>query len=170
MKETWKDIDGLGGRYQVSNLGRIRSMPNRAHKSIIILSVPTNKNGYKQVCFYDGNIYVHKYVHRLVAVAFIPNPNGLPEVNHKDGNKANNRIDNLEWCTSSWNKRHYIASFYDIATDARAKKVLCIETGIIYPGVKYAERAIGKSHGSIQRVLSGKNRTAGGYHWAYAEK
>lgn len=92
----------MNGLYQVSNLGRIRSIKNGTK----IKKQYERPNGYMQVCLYqNGKITTYK-THRLVAEAFIPNINNLPEVNHKDENKINNCVDNLEWCTSSYNKNY----------------------------------------------------------------
>ncbi len=110
--EIWKDIIGHEGTYQVSNLGRVKSL-NRIiiysngcvhNQHGKILSGFINTNGYKSIDLYKNKKSKKYYIHRLVAEAFIPNPNNLPEVNHKDENKLNNIVDNLEWCTSSENK------------------------------------------------------------------
>jgi hypothetical protein len=131
----------------------------------------------------DGRYY-KKYIHRLVADAFIPNPNNLPFVNHKDEDGTNNFIDNLEWCTREYNVN------YGTAKERRAKKirgvphteehkkkirdgsttckkVLCIETGIIYKSIREAERQTGVNHNNIGETCSGKRKTAGKMHWKY---
>lgn len=94
MVEVWKDIEGYEGLYQVSNMGRVKSLIKG-----IILKQWTDKDGYRQV----GLLKKTFKVHRLVAKAFIENPDDLPLVNHKDENKANNNITNLEWCTNEYN-------------------------------------------------------------------
>ena len=98
--EIWKDIVGFNG-YEVSNLGRVRSF----HKGGRILS-PGLVSGYLQVNLYCGGKRNQMYVHRLVAETFIPNPESKSEVNHIDGNKSNNRVENLEWATPSENAQH----------------------------------------------------------------
>lgn len=100
MQEVWKNIDGFDGKYQISTWGNVR---NRSGK---ILKPYKNKKGYLKVGLFSDGV-VHKYrINRLVATAFIPNPFKLPQVNHKDGNKQNNSITNLEWVTDAMNKEH----------------------------------------------------------------
>ena len=107
MEEVWKDIEGFEGLYQISNLGRVKSLERySAQKHLIeekILKTCHAQAGYVDVSLYkDGKRY-HKKPHKLVADAFIPNPNNLPEVDHMDTNKDNNCVDNLRWVTHSEN-------------------------------------------------------------------
>lgn len=107
MEEIWKDIEGYEGIYMVSNLGRIKSLPRscpglNANKEII-LKQSEDKNGYLLVGLHKNGKSKTVRVSRIVAKAFIPNPNEYPEVNHKDENHQNNRVDNLEWCTTQYN-------------------------------------------------------------------
>ena len=106
MNEEWRDIKGYEGKYQVSNLGRVKSLGNNKSKKEKILDPKSNMYGYKEVRLSkEGKRKPYK-VHRLVAIYFIPNPNNYKEVNHKDENKQNNRIDNLEWCSRLYNVRY----------------------------------------------------------------
>ena len=102
--EAWKDSEGYEGLYQVSSLGRVRSLP-RASTAGKVLVMPI-KNGYPTVCLSKNNEKKTRQVHRLVAEAFISNTQGKTEVNHIDGNKTNNAIENLEWVTRSENESH----------------------------------------------------------------
>ena len=104
-EEIWRDISGYEGHYQVSNFGRVKSF----HKGGRILK-PGLVLGYLKVSLNSGGKVAQRKVHRLVAEAFIPNPNGKPEVNHIDGNPRNNHVDNLEWCTQLENIRHAYAT------------------------------------------------------------
>ncbi len=98
--EVWKDIEGYNGRYQVSNFGRVKSFQRLDEK---ILSIEGKKRDYAKVVLFKDNVAKTFLLHRLVAIAFVPNPENKPEVNHIDGNKKNNCAENLEWVTKSEN-------------------------------------------------------------------
>ncbi len=114
MKEIWKDIKGYEGLYQVSNLGRIKSVDRiierrkkgKYFKKGNILKLQKSKQGYYICKLSYQNKKPTRNVHRLVAEAFIPNTDNLPCINHKDENKLNNNIDNLEWCTYEYNNKY----------------------------------------------------------------
>ena len=102
MEEVWKSVVGYEGYYEVSNLGRVRRVTNKNN-----LLVPnTLPYGYLQVCLSVNAVRKQHRIHRLVAEAFLPNPNNLPIVNHKDWNPSNNRVDNLEWCDVKYNNSY----------------------------------------------------------------
>ena len=130
--EVWKDIEGYEGLYQVSNFGNIKSLPKVRHngrgtyiQKEKILKPSNTSTGYKKIeLCKDGKRKGFK-VHRLVAIAFIPNPDNKPEVNHIDGNKINNNIDNLEWVTSSENTIHaYETGLNSNKKDLDEKKII----------------------------------------------
>lgn len=105
--EIWKDIEGFEGLYQVSNMGRVRSLDrtdkNGQFRKGRVLADKHNNRGYHLVSLCRDGDTKYRLIHRLVAIAFLDNPNNLPEVNHKDENKANNSVSNLEWCTRPYN-------------------------------------------------------------------
>lgn len=112
-REEWKDVEGYEGIYQVSNLGRLKSLERIVHSKkwdrrepSKILSPPQLKSGYLIASLHKEGKTKSVLLHRLIAKAFIPNPNNLPQVNHKDGNKQNNMIDNLEWVSAQDNIIH----------------------------------------------------------------
>lgn len=104
--EIWKDIKGYEGLYQVSNLGKVRSMNFLKKKIVHELRLHEHRNGYISAMTQVKSVQKRLSVHRLVALHFIPNPENLPDVNHKDFNKQNNHFDNLEWNTKKQNIRH----------------------------------------------------------------
>ena len=103
--EIWKPVIGWETLYEVSNMGNVRSLH---YKQPYLMNPVIDAKGYKRVSFTKRNSkkYVRCGVHRLVAQAFIPNPDNLPEINHKDEDKLNNRVDNLEWCTHMYNNNY----------------------------------------------------------------
>ena len=111
MIEEWKDIKGYEGVYQVSNMGNVRTLDHFIidksgrvqHIKARILKLHTYPNGYKDVMLQNNGVAKRHLVHKLVAIAFIPNPNNLPEINHKDESRDNNCANNLEWCTRKYN-------------------------------------------------------------------
>lgn len=164
--EIWRDIADYEGLYQVSNLGRVRSLK---FGRVLILKTRPNNSGYSQVWLYrDGRYEVHR-VHRLVAETFIPNPDNKREVNHLNGDKTDNRVGNLEWCTSSENKRHAVATGLLKSGENRHDAKLTAEQ-VIYTrdnpdGLTGAElaRLFGVDKNTISKIQLGKKyRNVGG--------
>lgn len=106
MTEIWRDVDGYDGKYQVSNCGRVRSFK---YKMPRIMKLAVLKVGYPSVHLQLGGKSKLMYIHRLVAQAFVDNPEGKPQINHINGDKTDNHAENLEWCTRSENMRHAVA-------------------------------------------------------------
>lgn len=179
LKEIWKDIKGYEGLYQISNLGNVKALTRKYNwRGTIrkttekILLPQLTWNGYFRVIFKNNKKY---RVHRLVAEAFILNPLNLSQVNHIDGNKQNNCVDNLEWCTRSENIKHAYkkglivapkgekSSLYGIKNgkNKNSKKVRCVNTGKEFGSVIEIERMIGIKHQSISRCCTGKGKYAG---------
>lgn len=173
--EVWKDIEGYEGLYQVSSLGRIKSLPGRSnHKSEKILKQATVL-GYSHITLSKDNVQKIFKVHRLVASAFIPNPKDLPQVNHIDGKKLNNCVENLEWVNPRDNSLHAfrmgLRHSQKGEENRRSIKVsqfnLDGEWLKDYDGFREAERLTGVGHYYIGRCCKGKAKTAGGFKWAY---
>ena len=161
--EVWKDIEGYEGLYQISNLGRVKNI-----KTNHILSKNLQNNGYLMAHLYkNGRKAV--LIHRLVAKAFIPNPENKPTVNHKDHNRQNNVSSNLEWATMAEQHDEVMAN---LKIKKLGKKVLCVELNKIFLSTHEAEKWLNKKgHYNICRCCIGKTHynTAFGYHWKYVE-
>lgn len=173
MEEEWKDIANFEGLYQVSNLGRIKSLPkvgSGGHNGII-LSQSKDKDGYLLVYLYANRKKVACKVHRLVAKAFVPNPNNFPQVNHKDEIKSNNCFTNLEWCTSSYNNSYGKGNI----NRANSKRVpilqLDMNDNIIreFNSAKEAEATLGFNSSNITNCCRGKYKSMYGYKWKYKQ-
>ena len=154
--EVWKDIKGYEGIYQISSCGRVRSLHYKKNK---ILKLTQDKYGYYQINLCKNNKVKNLKVHRLVAEAFIDNPNNYPEVNHKDENKTNNKIDNLEWCTHYYNNNYGTRN--NRVTEKQKKKVICITTGEIFNSIKEASIKYNVAASSITNNCKGKLKSAG---------
>lgn len=169
--EIWKDIEGYEGLYQVSNLGRVKSLNYLRTGKEKILSQSKNPNGYLKVNLYKNGKKGNWYVHRLVAEAFIPNPQNFPEVNHKSENKEMNTVDDLEWTTHSLNVKYGtgMKRAHRFKRSFKSKPVICLETGVEYPSTLSASKYTGVVQSNISECCSGKHKTAGGFHWKYAK-
>lgn len=179
-KEIWKPVKNYEGLYEVSSYGNVRSLDrvinyNDGRKFYYkgqIRKIKKRPNGYLFCELWKNTKPKTFNVHRLVAQAFIPNPNNLPQVNHRDENKTNNCVDNLEWCDSKYNMN------YGTARQRMAEKLsmsvlqIDINTGQVvseYPSAAEAGRKNGFSQGGISDCCNGKSKTYKGFKWLYKE-
>ena len=180
-KEIWKDIEGYESLYQVSNFGRIKSLERTIqHKTCYgglyhvkgrILKPKIEKDGYFRISLTKNGIKKYYRLNRLVAQAFIPNPNNYPIVNHKDENKLNNNADNLEWCTQKYNVN------YGNAINKKKEK-LSIKVnqydlnGVFIKTWNSINDAIRYYNNNTQicQCCKGKRNNVCGYLWKYADK
>ena len=163
----WKPIIGFEGRYLVSDSGQVWSLRGgRALKPTI------DKYGYEKVALYDGRKGNHRTVHRLVAQAFIPNPNNLPTVNHINEDKTDNRVNNLEWASIADNDNHGTRNERMANTKCKlpVEQILPDGTTIEYKGVKDAHRKTGINRCCIALCCKNIRKTAGGYEWRYVDE
>lgn len=170
--ETWKDITGYEGLYQVSNYGRIKSLKRKKWNGngyhIIegkILKPTINNAGYYVVNLSKNGKKELVLVHRIVASEFLENENNLPVINHKDGNKLNNHVDNLEWTTYQHNNIHAITA--GLNKVKKPVKAIHIETGkeYIFESAREAWRVLRINYKDISNCIKGRQKTAGGYRW-----
>lgn len=166
MKEIWRDIEGFGGCYQVSNMGRVKSL-NYNHTGKEKIMKAKKDKGYLRVQLYKDGKPKFYSVHRLVATSFLPNPNNLSQVNHIDEDKSNNIVDNLEWCSAKYNSNY--GTRIQRIVEKNNKQVLCVETGVVYPSTMQVEREIGFLQCNISKACCGKYKTAYGFHWRYID-
>lgn len=171
MNEIWKDIEGYEGLYQISSLGKVKSLNYRHTGKEKILKLCKDKDGYLQVCLCkDGKVKCCR-IHRLVASAFLPNPDNLSEINHIDENKQSNCLDNLEYCDRSYNtnfgtRNERVAKALSIPILQFTKKGEFIRR---WDSTMDVKRELGFCHSDISRCCKGKLKTCGGYVWGYAD-
>jgi hypothetical protein len=172
--EIWKDVVDYEGLYQVSNFGRVHSV-----KTNCILKPCNNKLGYARLILRKNNKSYGQQVHRLVAKAFLPNHNNLPEVNHKDENPRNNCLDNLEWCDKKYNnnygtkvERQLVHTDHIAAGKNLRKKInqhrLDGDIIKIWESASECERQTGYDHIRIAHCCRGTQKTAYGFRWSFA--
>lgn len=183
--EIWKDVKGYKGFYEVSSMGRIRSIDHYVRSGLRfnsavkkkghILKQNAKRNGYLTVDLSKGNKVKTISVHRIVAAAFLDPVDGKDFVNHKNLNKHDNRVENLEWCTRSENALHAVKNGAMPGNGLR-RMIRCCETGQIFESsyqaavwlnetkFQYSKNCAGMAR-NIRLVCSGKRRSAFGYHW-----
>ena len=153
MEEIWKDIKGYEGKYQISNLGKVKSLIGNSK-----ILKPEIRAGYYSIQLCKNGKCTHKRIHRLVAEAFIPNPNNLPMINHKDENKLNNNVDNLEWCDNTYNSQY-----------PNDLSVYCFDLDKYFRSASEASVHTGVCRTSILKVCRGQLHQAGGMLWCYTK-
>jgi hypothetical protein len=168
--EVWKDVVGFEGKYQVSNLGNVKSMDYGRTKQERLLKPATTDYGYLRCGLRKDGHTKMMHTHRLVAEAFIPNPDNKRDVNHINGVKTDNRVENLEWCTEQENNVHALKM--GIRKPYTIKLLQYDMQGAIireWNSSAEAERSTGISQGNIRNCCHGKRPSAGGYIWRYKE-
>ena len=165
----YKLIEGYDN-YMVSSDGKVWSLNYNHTGEMKELKPILDKDSYLRVNLYTNGRHVFKRVHRLVAEAFVANPENKPEVNHEDEDKMNNCDDNLGWCDRNYNNNYGTRNERSAKTQTNRKDlsvpVVCSETGEIYPSSREASRQTGIDRRNISSCCNGKLKTAGGFHWA----
>lgn len=177
MNEVWKDVVHYEGLYEISNFGRVR---NKKTQKIKVqksnYNKKTGKGGYLFVDLWKHNKGRREYVHRLVAMAFIPNPDNKPQVNHKDEIKTNNEVSNLEWVTVKENnnygthKQRATENFLNNGKNCYKVKQFSLEGEYIatYRSMREAERLNNLANGSLSAYFKNHYSQWGGYKWERA--
>lgn len=162
MTEAWKDVIGYEGRYKVSNTGKIFKTINSQLSNIGEVRLHVNARGYATASLYKDGKAKNYVVHRLVASAFIPNTHNREFVNHKDGNKLNNIVSNLEWCTRSENLIHAykvgLMKRRKYGDGPNAKTVFNTQTGERHTSVVGLAESLGISYYSLWNQLTGRSK------------
>jgi hypothetical protein len=190
-KEIWKDVAGFEGHYMVSSIGNVKSVDKKVKggksglklKKGKILKQITTYRGYKRVSMSRDGKSKHFFVHRLMAIAFLENPENKPYINHKDGKKINNVIDNIEWCTPQENSIHlYHVLKYSLPPESRersneyqrkrmvalGKPIKCIEDNALYISVQQAADTYGITRRGIRWLIQNNKTSKSGKTFCYA--
>ncbi len=174
--ETWRDIQGYEGLYQVSDTGRVRSVDRSEQfkrngkishriRHGRFLGQTADKHGYLRVHLAKDGKCKRFFVHRLVATAYISKPDDKPQVNHMNGNRTDNRVCNLEWVSAQENVCH---AFRVIGRKpSRHRPVICLETGGVYGSVTEAAKTFGIDKSHLVACCRGRRNQAGNYHFKY---
>lgn len=182
MQEIWKDIQGYEGLYKISNLGNVKSMNYARRGYAKILTPKKNNCGRLWVELTNCGNKKQFLIHRLVAMAFIPNPNNYPQINHIDENPQNNKVENLEWCTREYNIEYYLerhnpkkrevknySSKYNKRIDLKVNQYTKDGELIrIWNNSRQVQTELGWNDWSISECCRNKRKTAYGFVWQYA--
>ena len=155
------DITGYEELYAITEDGKVWS-----YRKNIFLK-PFLARGYFKVRLYKDESNKQFLIHRLVAEAFLPNPQNLPQINHKDENKLNNCVDNLEWCDAKYNINY--GKHNEKVSKSHCKKVYCVELDKVFDSANQAAMQLNLFDSNIAKCCNGKYKTTGGYHWKYAD-
>ena len=158
-----KDIVGYEKIYAITSCGKVWSYITKK-----FLKPKLDKDGYLLINLYKNKNMKTFKIHRLVAKTYIENPCGLPEVNHKDENKANNSILNLEWCSHKYNQNY--GTHNKKIAKSKNKAVYCIELNKVFNSIKSASEELGLNNTCISLACKNKIKTSGGYHWEFYER
>ena len=174
MEEIWKDIKGFEGLYQVSNLGRVKSFRKWKRAQCpdeYFLKPYLSNNGYYQITLYDASRKKKFLIHRLVAEAFIPNPDNKEQVNHKDENTLNNCVENLEWCDARYNNNYGTAKYRAMLTRRKPVSQYLVNGEYIatYASLQIAESITGIPASQIAQACNPNTKaiSAQGFLWKY---
>ncbi len=183
MEEIWKDVPGYEGLYQVSNMGRVKSLERTRNMNLPGHKKPApvperilkfgESQGYQAVTLAKDGVNRKIRVHKLVALSFIPNPDRKPDINHKDGNKHNNTIENLEWVTAKENQQHALATGLRSGENRRKIVNQYSRDGAFirsWSGYVEIEQVLGFSRQMICHCCKGRVPTAFGYIWRHANE
>jgi hypothetical protein len=155
--QVWKELIGYSGRFQVSNIGNVCIVNNKFERKVLPARVDKReRGGYLTVKMNHGGKSETRFVHRLVAEAFVPNHMKKPIVNHRNGNKLDNRPKNLEWVTHAENVQH--AHDLRLIPRPTEKKVIDTSSDIVYPSIKEASKQTGMPYPTIKGYLKGTRR------------
>lgn len=174
-EEKWKDIVGYEGIYQVSNLGRVKSLSNNFSRKEKILKNHKNSGGYLRVVLSKNRKVKRYYIHRLVSEYFIDNPNNLPQTDHINTDRTDNRVENLRWVTHKENMNNPLTIDKINKMNKRSSKPIIqfSKDGEFirkWDSAMDAQRELGIKQGGIRECCKGKRKTAGGYIWRYYYK
>lgn len=186
--EVWRDVVGYEGLYEVSNLGNVRGVARthlrydkqgnayEVHVPARCLVKKDNSNGYYRVSLSRDNRVRQLFVHRLVAMAFVENPDNLPVIDHIDGDRHNNDASNLRWCTQGDNLHYSYQNGREtvfVREHIKKRQVHAVSRPVVrsdgeeFPSVVAASRALGLSNSAVSHVVNGRAKTAGGYSFTF---